>query len=60
MMFTQQLWAIYHRAIEEAGKCLGAGNTLVEELDFHLHKTQESDFWFFFKSLCVNSNVNIY
>lgn len=44
MMFTQQLWAIYHRAIEEAGKCLGAGNTLVEELDFHLHKTQESDF----------------
>lgn len=39
MTFTQQLWTIYHRAFEEAGKCLGAGKTLMAKVDFHLHKT---------------------
>jgi len=39
MTFTQQLQAIYRKAIEEAGKCLGAGKTLIGKVDFHLHKT---------------------
>lgn len=41
MTFTQRLWAIYHRASEEAGKCLGAGKTLIAKVDFQLHKPQE-------------------
>lgn len=41
MMFTQQLGAICHRIIEEAGKCLGAGITPIANVDFRFHKTQE-------------------
>lgn len=36
MTFTEQLRAIYHRAIEEAGKCLGAGKTLIAKVGFHV------------------------